>query len=97
MNSAEEDITSAINEISPTAAAGPDGFPAILLKNCKEALAVPITILWKKCFVEGTIPHSLKQSMIAPHHKGNSKADAVNYRPIALTSHIIKIFEKVLK
>ena len=93
----EEDITSAINEISPTAAAGPDGFPAILLKNCKEALAVPITILWKKCFVEGTIPHSLKQSMIAPHHKGNSKADAVNYRPIALTSHIIKIFEKVIR
>ena len=35
--------------------------------------------------------------MIAPHHKGNSKADAVNYRPIALTSHIIKIFEKVIQ
>ena len=35
--------------------------------------------------------------MIAPHHKGNSKAEPVNYRPIALTSHIIKIFEKIIR
>ena len=35
--------------------------------------------------------------MIAPHHKGKSRAEAVNYRPIALTSHLIKIFEKVIR
>ena len=82
----EEDIIQAINEISLTAAAGPDGFPAILLKKCKEVLAIPLTIFWRKCLDQGIIPQSLKRSMIAPHHKGNSRAEAVNYRPIALTS-----------
>ena len=34
----QEDIVNAINEISHTAAAGPDRFPAILLKHCRNAL-----------------------------------------------------------
>ena len=93
----EEDIIKAIDEINTTAAAGPDGFPAILLKKCKDILAIPITIFWQKCLDEGIIPQSLKRSMIAPHHKGKSRAEAVNYRPIALTSHLIKIFEKVIR
>ena len=36
-----DDLVKAISEISPTAAAGPDRFRAILLKECKSALAVP--------------------------------------------------------
>ena len=30
-------------------------------------------------------------------HKGKSKAEAKNYRPVALTSLLIKIFEKVIR
>lgn len=43
-----EDITFSsedIDEISPTSAAGPDGFPAILLKACKTPLSIPLEIL----------------------------------------------------
>ena len=35
----EVDVIKAIDELSPTAAAGPDRYPALLLKNCKHALA----------------------------------------------------------
>ena len=35
--------------------------------------------------------------MIFPIHKGNSTAEAANYRPIFLTSHPVKIVEKVLR
>ena len=35
--------------------------------------------------------------MILPIHKGDSTAEAANYRPISLTSHLVKIFEKVLR
>ena len=32
-----------------------------------------------------------------PIYKGGSRGEARNYRPVALTSHIIKVFEKVLR
>ena len=38
----EEDIIDAIDEIPTTAAAGPDCFPALLLKNCKYSLSKPL-------------------------------------------------------
>ena len=35
--------------------------------------------------------------MIVPIHKGDSTAHAKNYRPVALTSHLVKVFEKVVR
>ena len=43
------DIEAAIDELSSNAAAGIDGFPAILLKKCKEALSYPLYMFWRKC------------------------------------------------
>ena len=90
----QADLINAIDEIKLTAAAGPDGIPAILLKKCKNALAEPLTTLWNKCMETSQIPPSLKEAIIPPIHKGGSKADPANYRPIALTSHLIKIYKK---
>ena len=87
-----EDIKTAIKELRPTSASGPDGFPAILLRNCE-----PLTIFWQKSIDTETIPEQLLQSIITPQHKSGSKALPINYRPIALTSHIIKVFEKVIR
>ena len=71
----QADLINAIDEIKPTAAAGPDGIPAILLKKCKNALAEPLTTLWNKCMETSQIPPSLKEAIIPPIHKGGSKAD----------------------
>ena len=35
--------------------------------------------------------------LISPIHKRSSKAAAKNYRPVALTSHLIKVFERVVR
>ena len=34
----KEELIKAINDLAQTAAPGPDGFPAIFLKQCKEEL-----------------------------------------------------------
>ena len=93
----QEDIVNAINEISHTAAAGPDRFPAILLKHCRNTLALPLYLIWRKSLDCGIIPQLLKTANIVPIHKGKSRGDPANYRPVALTSHLIKLFEKILK
>lgn len=92
-----EDIEEAIDDLSVTSAAGPDGFPTILLKNCKSILCKPLFTLWRKSLDLGIAPHQLKQSHVVPIHKGGSNAVPANYRPVALTSHIIKIFEKIVR
>ena len=45
----------------------------------------------------GHIPKELKKQTIIPIYKKDSKAIAANYRPVSLTSHIIKLFERVLR
>ena len=91
------DIAAAIDELSSNAAPGPDFFSAYLLKQCKLTLSVPLATIWRDCLDNGVTPDSLKLGMIIPLHKGDSTAIAKNYRPIALTSHLIKIFEKVIR
>ena len=40
-----EDIARAIGEVSSTAAAGPERYPAMLLKQCRTALSKPLYIM----------------------------------------------------
>ena len=93
----EANIKSAIDEVSNNAASGPDGFPALMLKNCKNELATPLYLLWRKSLDSGEVPEDVKKSRIIPIHKGGNRQIAKNYRPVALTSHLVKIFEKILR
>ena len=93
----EHDIVEAIDQISPSAAAGPDGFPALLLKVCRHSLAKPLFLIWRKSLDTGEVPFPLKTANVVPIHKGGSCGTPANYRPVALTSHLIKIFERVLR
>ena len=38
----------------------------------------------------------MKLGLITPIYKGGSRCEAKNYRPITLTSHLIKVFERVV-
>ena len=91
------DIVDAISELDPYAAT-PDGdIPARILCSCKSSLAVPLWLLWKSSFDSGKIPPDLKLQYITPLYKKGNKTEAVNYRPVSITSHIIKIFERVMR
>ena len=93
----EEDIEKVISEIKSNSACGDDGFSALLLKNCKKELSVPLYILWRHSLDTSEVPSFLKRSKICPIHKGSLKCVPKNYRPVALTSHLIKLFEKILR
>ena len=92
-----EKIIKAIDEIGIDAACGEDDIPAIVLKNCKHAISNPIMLIWKDSFQYGYIAKQFKTQIITPVHKKASKADPANYRPIALTPHTIKIFERIIR
>ena len=92
-----DDIIEAIKELDPHSAT-PDGdVPAKILVKCKEALALPIFQLWESSFRTGIIPPKLKTQYITPVFKKGDRTDAANYQPVSITSHLIKIFERVLR
>ena len=92
-----EDIIKAICEIKSSSSSGEDGITASILKNCKDGLAYPIYLIWKSSFNSGFIYQKFLTQMITPVHKKGSRSKPVNYRPISLTSHIIKIFERIVR
>ena len=93
----ENDIVVAINKLNKNSAAGPDGIPSVFLINTKESIKVPLKLILRKSIDEGVVPEVFKLAYIAPVHKGGSKLDPANFRPLSLTSHVMKVFERVLK
>ena len=92
-----DDIINAIDELSNSSGSGPDGVPAILLTKCKGPLSEPLLLMWRNCLDLGLTPDQLKLAHIIPIFKDGHRGLASNYRPIALTSHLIKVFEKVVR
>ena len=87
----------AIEDIKLNAAPCPDEIPIMLLRNCKEAIAELIYMIWKKYFSAEEVPNFYKFSHVFPFNKKDSRAVQINYRPISLTSHIVKILERVIR
>ena len=91
------DITLAIEDIPSGASPGPDGVPPSILKRAKVNIARMLENIFKSSLEDGEIPEILKLAFVTPVHKGGSRAQPVQYRPISLTSHVIKTLERVLR
>ena len=79
----ENDFIESISKISCNSAAGPDGFPPILLKIFKE-IKISLYLVWRRSMASTEILLSLKTGFITPIHKGGSRKQPKNYRPVSL-------------
>lgn len=91
----EEEVALLIkNKIKNKRSAGPDDIPMFLFKQSILASCVPVmTSLINDSFRAGVFPEELKCSKVIPVFKKGDPSLVENYRPIALTSCISKIFE----
>ena len=89
-------IEERLQEINPNEATGPDGVEGRLLKECAEEMAPILHGIYRKSLDEGEVPEVWKEAEIVPIHKGGSKAVMANFRPVALTSVVCKILEKII-
>ncbi|HBI40457.1 MAG TPA: hypothetical protein DDY16_05865 [Tenacibaculum sp.] len=90
-------ICNLLATINSNKACGPDGIHGKILKNCASSLAFPLSTLFTLSYNSGSLPKDWKIANVVPVHKKGSKDDVENYRPISLTSLVMKTFERILK
>ena len=93
-----EDIGDQISQLSDWSGPGPDGVPAILLKKARTTVSIMLNNIFQHSFQNSEIPDILKIGFICPILKPNSSREKpAAWRPVSLTSHIIKTFERVIR
>ena len=69
--------------------------PLKIAKDCPKFCEILSNVV-NSSFNEGCFPTSLKIAKVVPIHKGGSKLDVKNYRPISLLCTFSKIYEKLM-
>ena len=67
-----------------------------MLKLCARAISPVLTRIFNISISGGTLPLCWKTANVVPVYKKGSRCDLKNYRPIALTSILIKMLESIV-
>ncbi|GAB1598395.1 hypothetical protein Ahia01_000116600 [Argonauta hians] len=68
----------------------------IYIHICQHYLARPLSQLWRMSLDASYIPKWLLDQTITPVLKKSNRSLLCNYRPVSLTSHLTKAFERVI-
>ncbi|KAK1784004.1 hypothetical protein P4O66_004499 [Electrophorus voltai] len=93
----ESDVRRVFKRVNTRKAVGPDGICGRVLKACAGQLAPVFTDIFNLSLKLGIIPSSFKRSTIVPVPKKPQPSDLSDYRPVALTSVVMKCFEKFVR
>jgi hypothetical protein len=91
-----EEVVRVLKKCKTNKACGPDGIKNIFLRSCANQLAPVLHRLYNKCAAHGHIPKIWKLANIKPLPKRPKPGELNDYRPIALTSCVMKCFEKLI-
>ena len=91
-----EEVTKLLQSIDVNKASGPDNIPPRVLKECAMELALPLTIFFNFTLSRGNIPTDWKVANVVPIFKSSKNNLADNYRPISLTSVVVKTLERLI-
>ena len=90
------DVKKVFTKVNVRTSVGQDGVCSKLLKMCAPQLCQVLSTLFTWSLKDGIVPGEWKTSMICPIPQNNSPSDLSDYRPIAITSVVMKCFEKIV-
>ena len=91
-----EEVRAELRRLHTGKAAGPDGVCPKLLKDCATQLAEPLHNLFNLSLQTEKVPVLWKTSCLVPVPKTGRPVEMNDYRPVALTSHIMKTLERLI-
>ena len=75
---------------------GHDKISCIILKEIKDIIAQPLSLVVNQAFHTGVFPSKLKLAKVIPLFKKGDKTSIENYRPISLLPFMSKVLEKII-
>ena len=90
------EIISVINNLPMKTSSGHDKISCIILKEIKDIIAQPLSLLVNQAFNTGVFPSKLKLAKVIPLFKKGDKTSIENYRPISLLPCMSKVLEKII-
>ena len=89
-------VSGELRKLRPGKAAGPDKVSPRLLKACAAELGEPLQHVFNLSLQLGKVPTLWKTSCIVPVPKKPRPSELNDYRPVALTSQLMKTLERLL-
>lgn len=91
------EVRKAISKMKNHKATGPDHVPAELWKLLETDGEIWLSCLFNRILDDGEMPDAWRKSTLVPFYKNKGDVrDCGNFRGIKLTSHTLKIWERVL-
>ncbi|KAK1804857.1 hypothetical protein P4O66_019115, partial [Electrophorus voltai] len=90
------DVRRTLRGVNPRKAVGPDNIPGRVLRECADQLADVLTDIFNISLSCSVVPTCFKTTTIVPVLKKPTVSCLNDYRPIALTSIIMKCFERLI-
>ncbi len=93
----EDEVRRELKRVNIRKAAGPGGITGRVLRSCADQLAGLFTSIFNESLATSVVPTSFKKSVIIPVPKHSKPSCLNDYSPVALTSTVMKVFERLLK
>ncbi|KAL0192386.1 hypothetical protein M9458_010682, partial [Cirrhinus mrigala] len=92
----EAQVKRELRRLKSRKAAGPDGISPMLLKTCADQPCGILLYMFGLSLKLGKVPQLWKTSCMVPVPKTSYPKDFGDYRPVALTSHLMKTLERLV-
>ena len=92
------DVGKVVHSLPAKTSTGKDNISYWLLKEAGNGVIAPLTALFNQSFRLAQVPNEWKMAIVTPVFKGGQKdrTQPSNYRPIALTSCVARVMEKLV-
>ena len=91
----QEDVFNQLLQVNPNKAQGPDEIHPRILRDV-PTLCEPLYILFRFSLESSQLPRDWTTANLCALHKKGSRSSTNNYRPVSLTSQVVKVLERLV-
>ena len=93
----KDTVVKLLLKLNPSKSSSPDDLHPRILSALAENIAEPLSVLFNMSLNQSKCPRDWKDAIISPVFKTGSRNSVKNYRPVSLTSIVVKLLEKIIR